>query len=191
MYIKAFMKMIIDRKKFCLTGILLFLLVLLYILIFSFSDQDSETSGNLSLTISQKCVELVEVVIRKQWTYTFKQELAAYFEHPIRKLAHFCEYACMGILVYSILAQWMACGKRRSWLTIVWVFVSAAADEFHQLFVPGRYGSFADVLLDTCGCFFGIVLVRFMIRILKCNRNKFHCNFRKRRKAENNQSCME
>ena len=28
-----------------------------------------------------------------------------------------------------------------------WVFVSAGADEFHQLFIPGRYGCFADVVL--------------------------------------------
>ena len=33
----------------------------------------------------------------------------------------------------------------------VWLFLSAAMDEFHQFFVPGRYCSLKDVLLDTCG----------------------------------------
>ncbi|MBE5874320.1 MAG: VanZ family protein, partial [Lachnospiraceae bacterium] len=42
---------------------------------------------------------------------------------------------------------------------------SAAADEIHQLFVPDRWGSFADVLLDTCGGAFGVLICVFAERI--------------------------
>ena len=130
------------------------LLLVLYSLIFSFSDQDAEQSGSLSRMISEKCVEIFNDLSGSGWTEKVMEEWAEYFEHPIRKLAHFAEYACMGVLVYTLLRQWM---KRLYLITTLWVFLSAAGDEFHQLFVPGRWGSFADVCLDTCGGIFGIL----------------------------------
>jgi VanZ family protein len=84
--------------------------------------------------------------------------LAEYFEHPVRKLAHFTEYAGMGVLVWWLLNGWIRKKKNLYFLVVGWVFVSAAADEFHQYFVPGRYASFWDVLLDTCGGAFGLLL---------------------------------
>lgn len=138
------------------------LLLALYMLIFGFSAQDGEQSGSLSQMISEKCVEFINTLSGRHWSRVFMENLAEYFEHPIRKLAHFSEYACMGVLVFVILSQWLERGKRRYLLNVLWVFLSAAADEFHQYFVPGRYASFADVCLDTCGGVFGILLCLFV-----------------------------
>lgn len=132
------------------------MLLLLYSLIFSFSAQDAEQSGSLSHLISEKCVEIFNSLSGKRWTETFMRELTLYFENPIRKLAHFAEYACMGILVYTMWRPWKNRDRKLYGFVVLWVFLSAAGDEFHQLFVPGRYGSFADVLLDTCGGAFGM-----------------------------------
>lgn len=143
------------------------LLAFLYYAIFSFSEQDGETSGSLSLRISEKCVELINAFAGRHWTLDFRESLAAYFEHPIRKLAHFGEYACMGVLISILLSQWMQKRKSRYGITTLWVFLSAAADEIHQFFVPGRYGSFADVLLDTCGGIFGIFLLALFWKIFR------------------------
>ena len=68
------------------------LLVLLYRLIFVFSGQDGEESGSLSAMISEKCAELLNAISGKHWTQNVLDSMAAYFEHPIRKLAHFSEY---------------------------------------------------------------------------------------------------
>ncbi len=133
------------------------LLVGLYCLIFSFSAQDAEESGSLSALISEKCAELLNTLSGKHWSETMIQSMAEYFEHPIRKLAHFSEYAMMGILVYLLWRPWMQRGRKLYLLVLLWVFLSAAADEFHQTFVPGRYGSFLDVLLDTAGGAFGML----------------------------------
>lgn len=65
------------------------LLVLLYRLIFVFSGQDGEESGSLSAMISEKCAELLNAISGKHWTQNVLDSMAAYFEHPIRKLAHF------------------------------------------------------------------------------------------------------
>lgn len=161
------------------------LLVLLYLIIFGFSAQNAEESGSLSQKISEKCVELLNSLSGRHWTQDFCSSLAEYFEHPVRKLAHFSEYACMGILVYVLWIQWMKRGARLYLLTAGWVFVSAALDEFHQLFVPGRYGSVADVLLDTCGGVFGMLFCILAVkagRALSRKRKALRC--KRKKKAE-------
>lgn len=146
------------KKKIRITVPAAVLLLALYMLIFGFSAQDGQDSGSLSQIISEKCVEFFNHLSGRHWTESFMQDLAEYFEHPLRKLAHFSEYACMGILLYVLWTQWIRKGRRLYLLIVLWVFVSAGLDEFHQLFVPGRYGSFADVLLDTCGGTFGMLV---------------------------------
>lgn len=135
------------------------MLLALYLIIFGFSAQDGETSGGLSYLISEKCAAFLNVLSGENWSETVMLQIAEYFEHPIRKLAHFGEYAVMGVLLAVIWNQWMKRGKRFYLLIVLWVFVSAVADEFHQYFVPGRYASVADVLLDTCGGVFGMAFL--------------------------------
>lgn len=152
------------------------MLFLLYSVIFSFSDQDAEQSGSLSYLISEKCVEFINVLSGKQWTLMFQQKMTAYFENPIRKLAHFAEYAFMGVLVYNVWRPWRNRDRKLYILVVVWVFLSAAGDEFHQLFVPGRHGCFADVLLDTCGGVFGVLCCVLVEKLFKR-----YCNAKARR----------
>ena len=151
------------------------LLLTLYSLIFSFSDQDAEQSGSLSRMISEKCVEIFNDLSGSGWTEKVIAEWAEYFEHPIRKLAHFAEYACMGILVYTMLRQWMKRNRRLYLIAVLWVFVSAAGDEIHQLFVPGRWGSFADVCLDTtggiCAILCGVIIERYYQKFRRKHRD--------------------
>ena len=148
------------------------LLLALYMIIFGFSAQDGEASGSISRLISERCVEFINNISGRHWSAVFMEKAAEYFEHPIRKLAHFSEYACMGILVYVIWSQWLRKGRKIFLLTVLWVFVSAAADEFHQLFVPGRYGSLADVFLDTCGGAFGALVCVIIGKMHKKRRSR-------------------
>ena len=52
------------------------------------------------------------------------------------------------------------------------MFLYAGTDEIHQLFSPGRHGSFGDVVLDTIGSSVGICLVFIIIYIAKMRNNK-------------------
>lgn len=151
----------LDRgflRRCLVSGTAAVLLAVLYGIIFCFSAQDGERSGSLSQLISEKCVGILNALSGARWSEMEMAGLAEYFEHPIRKLAHFSEYACMGILVFTLWGQWLRQGRGLYLLTLVWVFLSAASDEFHQYFVPGRYASVADVLLDTSGGAFGMLL---------------------------------
>lgn len=132
------------------------LLFLLYIVIFAFSSQNAQQSGGVSYQLTEKCVEMVHSLSGQNWSNSFVKELIIQFEHPLRKLAHFTEYALMGSLVYVMWRPWKRRGKEFFLLVTLWVLLSAMGDEFHQTFVPGRDGNAYDVLLDTCGGMFGI-----------------------------------
>ena len=118
------------------------------------------------------------------------QSMTEYFVNPVRKLAHFCEYAVMGVLLFLIWYPWVgwkgknadapesgaegALKKKRGFwrslpklakIIVPWVFVSAAFDEIHQLFVPGRFGNVWDVLLDTSGGCFGLLLCVLVMKL--------------------------
>ena len=74
----------------------------------------------------------------------------------VRKGAHLCEYAILGLLVWRALRHGTA-EERGRWRwrwagwAVLWVLLYAASDEVHQVFVPSRQGSVGDVLLDTTG----------------------------------------
>lgn len=149
-------------------------LLALYYIIFCFSAQDGETSGGISMKVSQMGVDFWNNLAGKGWSEQIKLQMAQYFEHPVRKMAHFAEYALMGFLQCSILRCHIQKNKKVFLFTILWVAVSAAADEIHQLFVPGRWGSGADVLLDTCGGAFGgafcLLFVYIFIKVRTAKR---------------------
>lgn len=143
------------------------LLLLLYYIIFCFSAQDGETSGGISLKVSGMGVSFWNDLMNRGWDKEMLSQLALYLEHPIRKLAHFTEYGLMGFLQYSILYCNVQKRKIVLTVTLIWVTVSAASDEIHQLFVPGRWGSLSDVILDICGGIFGILMCILVIKIIK------------------------
>lgn len=43
----------------------------------------------------------------------------------------------------------------------------AATDEFHQLFVPGRFADIKDVLIDFAGSFFSVLLLKVLEKFNK------------------------
>ncbi|MDL2300794.1 VanZ family protein [Lachnospiraceae bacterium OttesenSCG-928-D06] len=161
-----------KNRKIIISTAATFLLILLYLVIFNFSGQDGDASGSLSLNFSERCAEILNSISGKRFDALFLQKLAVYFEHPIRKFAHFSEYALMGILIFVILFQWKRFDKFFVLFSFVWIFVSALLDEIHQYFVPGRYSSMMDVCLDSCGGMFGILLCYFIARHHKRKNKK-------------------
>ena len=70
----------------------------------------------------------------------------------LRKLAHVAEYALLGALLLRAL------GDERAALAAGVAY--AISDELHQHFVPGRTGSPLDVVIDSVGVAFGVLLWR-------------------------------
>jgi len=78
----------------------------------------------------------------------------AELDHIIRKLAHFSEFAAQGFFVYLGLVH-----NRLNWKWAALIgLVTGMLDETIQIIVPGRGSQVADVVLDWCGCWGGIVV---------------------------------
>lgn len=76
----------------------------------------------------------------------------------VRKLAHFTEYFILYMLLYNALKESFDF-KKALLFSLAGVFIYACSDEFHQSFVPDRGPSFRDVLIDTSGGFFALIIV--------------------------------
>lgn len=79
----------------------------------------------------------------------------------LRKLAHFTEFACLGLLFCWLLGML----QRKYWplWSLLCGAAVAAVDETIQLFVPDRGPAIKDVGIDTLGVCLGIVII-YIIR---------------------------
>ena len=78
---------------------------------------------------------------------------------PVRKAAHFMEYALLGALLMCGFMCLRFPMSLRALYSFLICLAAAAADEFHQSFVSGRAGMVTDVLLDVLGGICGILFV--------------------------------
>lgn len=112
------------------------------IFIFGFSNQSAEESAELSGGVLAKLLEIFPFQIT---------------EHFVRKAAHFSEYTVLGILTANGV-RWNFSGSYPR-ITVLICAIYSIADEVHQCFVPGRACLFTDMLLDTVGSAFGVLLI--------------------------------
>jgi len=85
--------------------------------------------------------------------------------HVLRKCCHVVEYAVFALLLWRALHvsgdnlpawSWPKVGG-----TLLLVFLYAATDEFHQIFVPTRTPRVLDVFIDTAGGAIGLLALWF------------------------------
>lgn len=136
-------------------------LLLMYV-IFSFSSQDGDTSANLSYEVSYSIVEAGNVVLDADLQPSEIASLATRFNGVVRKLAHMTEYFALAIAVSFPLYVYGLRGFPLMIVAGLFCVAFAASDEFHQSFVDGRGPGVRDVLIDSFGIFWGIILVRII-----------------------------
>ena len=79
----------------------------------------------------------------------------------VRKAAHLGEYAILAMMLWRAARRGTNIKVKMSILfVLVWVACAmfAAADEFHQSFVPTRTAAFGDVLIDIMGALVGLAI---------------------------------
>ncbi len=136
--------------------------ILLMCLIFNFSSQSGEVSGQLSFKVSCKIVEAGDYILDANLEQWQVEEWANKINFITRKLAHMTEYFALAVAVSFPLYVY---GLHGIWLMLVAGILCvgfALGDEYHQSFVGGRSPSLRDVGIDSIGVFFGIVLVRMV-----------------------------
>lgn len=146
------------------------LTVLCMIIIFCFSNENSDKSSESSGKITNTAVHAVidnydELPKNKQVSIMNKAAII------IRKSAHFSLYAMLGFFMS------MAVGQRKlfspaSLGVIIFCFLYAFSDELHQSFVPGRSCEFRDMMIDTSGAIMGMLISMAVMLAVKTILNK-------------------
>ena len=157
--------------------LLLLLLVLQMTLIFVMSSFGSDSSNAQSNQIIQV---LHQVFPNLSNDHSFFG--ASNLTLVVRKVAHFTEYAILGLLFFLVYHAYLAkltntkpydakfSNAKLFLLALCSSFLYACTDELHQLFVSGRSGQFTDVLIDTLGALFGCLLLLMIRRLRKAWR---------------------
>ena len=79
---------------------------------------------------------------------------------------------CGGILFLTLFLTYTWSDKKRMLLSLLIGIEYAILDEIHQLFIDGRAGKVADVLIDTIGVSIGICLAMLIHKIILQVRQK-------------------
>ena len=88
----------------------------------------------------------------------------------IRKLAHFSEFACLGLLLGWLLSP--EGGFRGFAAPALLGTLAACVDETIQRFVPGRESSLIDVWIDIFGVCAGILVLRLGYRCIRRRKER-------------------
>lgn len=161
---------------------LTFLPAILWMLfIFGFSKDTGETSSSLSLTITQRIIDVIDY--KGQFDEAEYNRMVELLHAPVRKAAHMAEYAVLAVLIcipllINICAHNIRLMSIRDIFLIVILIclLYAVTDEIHQLFVPGRSGKITDVIIDVIGAcaggsvFLGIYKFANTKIVLKCKQ---------------------
>ncbi len=153
------MKIIIFRI------ITMIFLVLTFISIFNFSNQDGQTSGGLSRKVARKMVDVFPYT--KNLKEEAKNKIVEKSQPIIRKGAHLSIYTLVGILIMSFISTYKIHLKYKFLISILVGLIYASSDEIHQSFIPDRTASIIDVGIDTSGVLIGIMLVLIIISVYK------------------------
>jgi VanZ family protein len=138
-----------GNRKRCLWFILMLLVMAI---IFIFSSQNGETSSEVS-SFAEKILAFLHI----DWLIT--PGMVHGIGISVRKWAHIYVYMALGITSSMWIGTWQLPVWKRGSLAAVICCAYSATDEFHQTFVPGRCGTWRDMIYDGSGWLAGILLV--------------------------------
>lgn len=146
------------RGRLLVRRIVCWTLVVLWMgLIFWFSAQNSETSASLSGGVIKRVAAVLTPDFARR-SEPQQAALVAQWQFFVRKLAHFSEYAVLGMLLIAAFSAHIRGIWRQALPAALISLLYAAGDEWHQSFVPGRGPGLRDVAIDFTGALAGIVL---------------------------------
>lgn len=140
------------------------LTVLWMAVIFAYSAQPGDESGETSIWAGMMFGKIF-VPGFDSWSQEKQIEYAEDIDYPVRKVAHFTEFAILGFFAANAYNDRTKKGYKK--FLVPWLFggIYAATDELHQRLVPGRNGNIFDVTLDSFGVAFGVLVALLILRI--------------------------
>lgn len=152
---------------------ILFLLFILIVL-FNSSGQTYEQQSIIptlqNLLPGKPFESLLSLFQIPYWGITVSVEERGYYyfiEFLLRKGAHFFIFGFLALAVYGVLPKFLPRFRTAALIT----FLLASADEYHQSLTGGRTASFQDVVLDTTGALFALLLLKVILVIVYKYKN--------------------
>ena len=141
-------------------NIWIWLIVIAYIgFIFHNSLAVAVVSENASMRVS-------EILLRLLTHFSLYTNDINLFNHYVRKLAHFSEFALLGFLV-GIAMNVCPIFKHKCLNFILFLIAIPFTDEMIQNFSEGRSPQFTDMLIDASGYLFGGLVIYIIFLIIK------------------------
>ena len=140
----------------------------LVVLMLLFIWGNSMLSGDISGRMSGFVLKLTEPVVSALQRLLEGRGLTLPQEYLVRKLAHFSEYAVLGVLMLMLLVR---PGVRvRPLLSAALCLAAALLDEGIQMLAVDRGPSLSDVLLDFSGACLGIAAASLILCLIRALR---------------------
>ena len=157
-------------NKSIIKQILIIPVVIWMIVVFEFSSESADISGNTSLNVTRK---IAQVIISKDLTEEQKNENIEVLDSVIRKVAHFTLYTIGGFLGLLYINIYEIDDKKKIGYSVIAGFVYSVSDEIHQIFVPGRAGMITGVIIDTMGVATGVCVCLLIIKVINILIGKY------------------
>lgn len=155
------------KKRYIFSIIIGILVLLVAVIIFSFSSESGEVSGSRSDGVLD-FIAGIFIDDYEEMSDAARGEIRARLGYPVRKAAHIAEYTLLSLLV----ALFVHTITDRKYLVfsipIAFSFLFAMCDELIlQRGISGRSGQFVDVLIDMIGMVAGTVIAFWIAYIVK------------------------
>ena len=138
--------------------------VLCMTVIFIFSADNAEDSSEKSGRIVKAVVKIF-VSDFDEMDNEKQEEILGNVSFFVRKAAHFSIFMTLGFCVSGIFGKIKLLSQNTP-ITLLFCFLYACSDEFHQSFSPGRAPQVRDVLIDTSGALTGIIAFSLIYAII-------------------------
>ena len=171
-----------PKRKFKWVSVFVTLAIILTVavlinmaIIYFFSEESMEDSGNRSTGIVEKIMYLLHPDY-DSLKWSMRMEIMASTHRLVRKLAHFAEFGLLGFLSAWLVAY---VNRRKKWIRawlewlipVVFCLLYAISDEVHQIF-SNRGASAKDVVIDFAGAVTGILLLRAILGIVRAAKRR-------------------
>ena len=158
------------RKVLCVCCFIL--AVLNIVVIFRLSGETADQSNSRSMGMTEAIIKTTAPSDQE-----ITSSIVQFFHHYVRKIAHFAEYATLGLLCcMGFLLTDLTSGLKPTLAGLI-CLMTAMADELYQSTVPGRSAMVADVITDMGGGLTGILFACLAFAAVA------HLNRKKRLKA--------
>lgn len=150
-----------KQRKTQIKTILVVLLAFLLAFIWLHSMVPAEDSAEESQRVGQILTPILELFVGE----------GNVTDHLVRKLAHFCEYGALGVVLGALVL--VRRGKLFQWsYALLCALAVAVIDESIQLLADGRGAQVQDVLLDTAGSLTGLLTVWLIAVLVRWLRHR-------------------